>query len=206
MAAVSDTFRTAEFLVSEASGFRSRDVGSVDGPAPGLVAGNVLGKITNGTAAAAAQGGNTGNATSSAVTVGSKAIPGVYVVEFTAATAFFVIDPTGKQIGNGITGTAFSVTDHIDFTITAGGTPMVAGDGFNVTVAAGSGAYVAYAAAGTDGSQTVAGVLYEGVTDGTAVNRTIIARDAEVNLAHLTYTGTEATVVAGLAALGIITR
>jgi len=207
MTAVTDTFRTAEFLVSEGNGHRSREEVTVNAvSADGLVAGQVMGKIVVGTASAAAQGGNTGNATSSAVTVGSKAKPGVYIAEFTAATTFFVLDPDGINIGNGVTGTAFSVTDHIDFTLTAGGTPMVAGDGFNITVAAGSGQYVEYDAAGTTGAQTVAGVLYEGVPDGVAVDRTVIVRDAEVVLTHLTYTGTEATVVAGLKALGIVTR
>jgi len=205
MAAVNDTFRTAEFIVSEANGYRSRDEVTVIST-PALVAGNVLGKITVGTASAAAQGGNTGNATSSAVTVGTKAKPGVYIVEFTAATTFIVLDPDGIQIGNGVTGTAFSVSDHIDFTITAGGTPMVAGDGFNITVAAGSGKYAPYAAAATDGTATVAGILWEGTPASYDDVATIINRDAEVNLAHLTYTGTEAVVVAGLLALGIKAR
>lgn len=37
---------TAEFLVSEANGYRSRTTGTVTGPVGGLVAGTVLGKIT----------------------------------------------------------------------------------------------------------------------------------------------------------------
>jgi hypothetical protein len=130
----------------------------------------------------------------------------VYIVEFTAATTFVVLDPDGIQIGNGVTGTAFSVSDHIDFTLTAGGTPMVAGDGFNITVAAGSGKYAPYAAAGTDGTATVAGILWEGTSASYDDVATIINRDAEVTLAHLTYTGTEAVVVAGLLALGIKVR
>lgn len=205
MAAVTDTFRTAEFLISEANGYLSRDEVNVIST-PALVAGNVLGKITVGSASVAAQGGNTGNATSSAVTVGTKAKPGVYIVEFTAATTFIVIDPDGVQIGAGVTGVAFSVTDHIDFTITAGATPMVAGDGFNITVAAGSGKYAPYAAAATDGTATVAGILFEGAPASYDDVATIINRDAEVALAHLTYTGTEAVVVAGLLALGIKVR
>lgn len=205
MAAQTLGFRTAEFLVSEANGYLSRDEVSVTAVSA-LPAGQLLGKVTVGAATAAVQAGNTGNATISAVTVGTKTQPGVYVVEFTAATAFMVIAPNGHVIGNGVTGTAFAVTDHIDFTITAGGTPMVAGDGFNVTVAAGSGAYVAYSASATNGAANVAGILFEGVPASTTDNRTIINSDAEVNLAHVTYTGTKAVVVAGLAALGIKVR
>lgn len=205
MAAQTLGFRTAEFLVSESNGYQSRDEGTVTATAA-LPAGAVLGKVAVGAATAAAQAGNTGNATISAVTVGTKAEAGVYVVEFTAATAFIVIAPDGNQVGNGVTGVAFAVTDHIDFTITAGGTPMVAGDGFNVTVAAGSGAYVAYSASATNGAATVAGILFEGVPASTTDNRTIVNSNAEVNYAHLTVTGTKAVIVAGLAALGIKVR
>lgn len=205
MAIVNDTFRTAEFLVSEANGYRSRDEVTVL-TTPALVAGTLLGKITVGTATGAAQAGNTGNATIGAVTVGTKAKPGVYIVEFTAATTFIVLDPDGVVVGNGVTGTAFTVSDHIDFTVTAGGTPMVVGDGFNVTVAAGSGKYAPYAAAGTNGTAVVAGILYEGVDASFDDVAAIVNRDAEVALAALTYTGTEAVIVAGLAALGIKAR
>lgn len=197
--------RTAEFLVSESNGYRSREQASVTATTA-LPAGAVLGKVTVGSATAAAQSGNTGNATISAVTVGTKALPGVYVVEFTAATTFFVVAPDGDVIGTGVTGTAFSVTDHIDFTITAGGTAMVAGDGFNVTVAAGSGDYVAYSASATNGAATVAGILFEDVPASTTAIRTVVNADAEVNYAHLTVTGTKSVIVAGLAALGIKVR
>jgi hypothetical protein len=77
--------------------------------------------------------GSTGNATSSAITVGTKARPGVYTVLFTAATAFRVVDPRGRFIGTGATGAAFSA-DGISFTITAGGTAAVAGDSFSIVV------------------------------------------------------------------------
>ncbi len=75
-----------------------------------------------------------------------------------------------------------------------------------VTVGASSGAYVAYSASATNGAETVAGILFEGVPASTTADRTIINSDAEVNLAHVTYTGTKAVVVAGLAALGIKVR
>jgi len=206
MATLTEKVRNYEFIIEPASGDRSFEEVTVDATGAELLPGAVLGKVTVGTATAAAQAGNTGNATSSAVTVGTKAKPGVYVVEFTAATTFFVTDPDGVQIGNGVTGTAFSVTDHIDFTITAGGTPMVAGDGFNITVAAGSGKYVAYDAAATNGAAKVAGILLIGLEEDGEEKRAIVARDTTVKSYKLDYTGTEATVLAGLAALGIIAR
>ena len=198
-------FRTAEFLISEDPGLRSRDVVSVvGGVAPGLPAGRLLGKITAGAATAAAQAGNTGNATSSAVTTGVNVQPGVYKVEFLSATRFVVFAPDGALVGDGATGTAFSAGGHLTFTITAGVTAMVAGDGFNITVAAGNGTYVGWAENLTNGAAKIAGILYAPQI-GTAP-ATIIARDAVVNYAHLTHSGGKDNVIAGLLALGIVTR
>lgn len=70
-----------------------------------------------------------------------------------------------------------------------------------------SGKYKAYAAAATDGSQTVAGILVAAVdasggdTPGVAIVRHAIVADT-----NITYTGTKATVEAGLKALGIVPR
>jgi hypothetical protein len=67
-----------------------------------------------------------------------------------------------------------------------------------------NGNYVAYDEGADTGAEDVSGILFGGaIGTGPA---TVIVRDAEVNLAHLTYTGTEATVVAGLNALGIAVR
>jgi hypothetical protein len=54
-------FRAAEFLVSEANGFRAREVGTVvGGTAPGLPAGQVLGRLANGNYVAYDAGAETG--------------------------------------------------------------------------------------------------------------------------------------------------
>ncbi|WJN60933.1 hypothetical protein [Pseudomonas sp. SO81] len=76
-------------------------------------------------------GGNTGNGTMGAVTVSSAAV-GAYTVTFTSATAFNVTGPAGS-VGSGTTGTLFN-TGGLSFTINAGATPFVAGDGFTITV------------------------------------------------------------------------
>lgn len=206
MATLTEGARTAEFLQTLSNGYRSVDVVAVDADDTAIPAGAVLGKITSGAAVAAAQAGNTGDATSSAVTTGVNVQPGVYNVEFISATEFLVTDPDGNVLGNGATGAAFSAGSEIGFTITAGSTPMVVGDGFTITVAAGSGKHVVYAAAATDGSAKVSGILYAGVDADHDGDATVVVRDAEVKHAKLTYTGTEATVVAGLADLGIIAR
>ena len=68
-------------------------------------------------------------------------------------------------------------------------------------------AYVEYDAAGEDGSETVAGILFEGIGAETGP-RVVIDRDAETNGKIITYPAgsDEATVNAALAGLGIIVR
>lgn len=79
-------------------------------------------------------GGNTGTGTVSAgpTVNGATALNGVYTVTFTAATVFSVFDPNGRELLAGSTGVAYS-DGGIGFTITAGGTAFVAGDGFTMT-------------------------------------------------------------------------
>lgn len=90
-----------------------------------------------------------------------------------------------------------------DVTVDATAGALVAGNIMGIVTATGD--YEVYAAGETNGTEDVAGILYEGI-DASEAKRTMIVRDCEVSLADLTYTGTEATVVAELAALGIITR
>lgn len=207
MATVTELARNYEFLIQPANGDRSFEEVTVAAGGADRLGGTVLGKLTAGTVgAAAAQSGNTGNATVSTVTKGVNVKSGTYNIEFVSATEFILIDPTGAVVGNGQTGTAFSDGAHLSFTITAGGTAMVAGDGFTVAVALGNGDYVPYDAAATNGAATVAGILLMDIASGVTAKRAIVARDATVKNYKLIYTGTEATVVAGLAALGIIAR
>lgn len=200
--------RTAEYLISEAPGHLSREAVTVNAAAGALEAGTVLGQITLGAATAAAKGGNTGNATISAVTRGAGCKVGVYQLIHTAATLFDVIDPDGFKLKSGATGVAYS--DDLGFTVTAGGTPMVAGDGFNITVAAGSKKYVQLSETATDGSGIAAGILFEGIGAVEDV-RTITRRSAEVKASQLTwFTDADSDQIAAgklqLAALGIIAR
>jgi len=79
-------------------------------------------------------GYNTGNGTinTPTFTVGCPYVD--WIVTLTAATTFEVRTVDGDQfIGTGSTGTAFTFRG-VSFTITAGGTPFVAGDSFRVVV------------------------------------------------------------------------
>jgi hypothetical protein len=122
------------FIVSVGNGHQSFDQVTLTGGAK-VLAGAVLGVILAGlTAAAAALGTNTGNGTFGAITLTTVATEiGTYDVAFTDATHYTVTAPDGST-STGTTGVAFAALG-IGFTITAGGTPMVAGDGFTITTA-----------------------------------------------------------------------
>jgi hypothetical protein len=167
------------------------------------------------TAVAAANGGNTGNGTSSAVTTTGHAPKlGVYTVEFDDATHYVVSDPTGIEVGHGVTGTAFS-GGGLGFTITAGGTAFVAGDSFAVTVAPNANAnkYVTCIYTAVDGSQVPAAILY-GTVDATLADQPAagVTRAAEVNASELIWdpswsaAAIAASGLPGLIKLGIIPR
>ncbi len=196
---------TGEYIISEASGNRSRANITLGINAAAVVAGTVLGAGMAGVSAAKS-GGNTGNATMSAITIGSGAKLGIYTIRMLTATTYVVEDPDGNVIGNGSTGVAFS--DDIGFTMTVGGTPMVAGDGFDVTVSATS--YGPLDLAATTGLQNPVGILYGSqAISATATAQVAHVRDCEVNGACLTYpagitTPQKAAVHAALAANHVI--
>lgn len=79
--------------------------------------------------------GATGNYTASAVTAVPPAQAGTYVGTFTDATHYDVVDGSGNFIASGTTGVAFGA-GGLGFTITAGGTAAVEGDGFHIAVTA----------------------------------------------------------------------
>jgi hypothetical protein len=143
-----------------------------------LPAGTALARLQAATSAVKASGANTGNATVSAVTTLAGAKPGIYTVRFTAATTFNVEDPNGDPIGSGTTGVAFA--DDLGFTITAGGTPMVAGDGFDITVAA-NGNWKVWDPTATDGTENWQGFLW-GDRSNLATTQKAVATVREVTI------------------------
>jgi len=208
MTVLNEGKHTGEFLLSEGNGSISRETVTISSAAAALVPGTVLGKITLGAVTSAAVAGNTGNGTMGSVTLSLGAKPGVYkltIVEPASnAGAFVVEDPDGIIIGNGDVAAAFSA-GGLAFTLADGATDFASGDQFNITVAAGSGKYVAYDSAATNGAAVAAGVLYAAAPDSASDQKAVaIVRMAEVIEAELT--GIDAAAKLQLAALNIICR
>ena len=160
------------FLVSEPSNNRVSREQAMIGPVTDrdrIVAGTVFGTVVLGAATAVPQkagsnAANTGTGTiamDAATPVLADAAPGVYQVTFTGPTTFTVEKPNGDQIGEGATGQAFS--DDVKFTITAGATAFVAGDGFKITVAPGSGLNVPLSIAALNGGQIATKIIGRGL-------------------------------------------
>lgn len=213
-----DTARTAGYIVSEASGTRSREQITIASGAGALKAGTVLSEVAAATGTASATvaalvGTGNGALTLADPAVGAGVKAGVYKVlcvdPETDGGTFAVEDPDGIIIGTAVVGTAF--TGVIKFTIADGSTDFIAGSWFPVTVTKADpsavGKYVPY-----DGTRPAKAVLYEGCDATSAdVRRVVTARDAEVQIAMLVYadgvTELEKTAaLASLATLGIIGR
>ncbi len=207
--ALTEANRAGEFLLAEGNGYYSREEVTLVANSGALVAGTVLGKITKaGTASAVAFAGNTGDGAMGAITVGAGAMAGVYKLVITEPGTnvgnFIVEGPDGVVIGQGDVGSAFSA-GGLSFTLADGAADFVAGDGFNITVAAGSGKYKPYNNANTDGSETAVAILYAPAVNSAADQAVaVIARHAEVDGNLLT--GNDANGTADLAAVGIIVR
>jgi hypothetical protein len=149
-----------------------------------------------------------------AITVGAGAKPGVYTLTIiepgTNVGTFIVVDPDGIEIGTGVVAAAF-VAGGLSFTLADGSTDFVAGDGFLITVAAGSGKYTAVDVAGTDGRQTACAIIWDKCDASSADTKAAaITRDAEVNKEDLDWgslnAGQITTARAQLALVGILVR
>lgn len=133
------------------------------------VRGELLGKISKGAATSAAKaGGNTGNGTlvlDATTPVLAKAVVGVTALRFTTTTNVQLLDGNGLSMGNyvigGATGNNITIADRFKFVLTQGATPFAVGDGFDITLAAGSGQYVLATSAAVDGSDVPDAILLE---------------------------------------------
>jgi hypothetical protein len=174
--------------------------------------GLIVGKVADAApGAGVATGGNTGNGTMGATTGQLGIQVGVYNIEFIAATKFNVHDPVGNFIGEGATGVAFAT--QVGFTITAGGTAFVAGDSWNITVAAGSGKVVPLSLTAVDGSAVPVGVVVrqQMVPSGADAPVVLVERLAILLSDGLIFpagasTPQKTAIRAQLAALGLIVR
>ena len=175
MATINENPRIGDVVLEEAAlgSYRyTRETVTLVSGTPASIIGQVLGKISIGGATAAAKtGGNTGNGTlvmDGTTPVLVNAQVGVYTVTCTAAgtnsATFRVVDPTGRVLGdvsfNG-SGASATFSDEIKFTVTDGATDFIVGDGFTVTIAAGSGKYTQVNPAAVDGSAVAAAILLE---------------------------------------------
>jgi hypothetical protein len=213
MSSLTEKLHASGFILSEGEGNISRE-NAILLSGQNLGAGAVLGKkATAGTAAGAADAGNTGTSTIGTVSAGGGAKPGVYTIVMVGAGAtapFEVQDPDGLQIGDGKIGTAFS--GDVVFTITNVGGTTVAGDRYTVTVSQLTTKYLVLTPAATDGSQRAAGVLVDAV-DATSSDLPclVLARLAEVNANELVWPGgitaaQKDIAIAQLTKLGIVSR
>jgi hypothetical protein len=150
----------------------SQDRGTLTGGSYEL--GTVLGRITLdddvtvAAAGAGVAGANTGNGTctpdaTTPLLAGAKA--GIYTAKCIAAATnggtFRVYDPDGLVLGDVAVGTAWA--SGIKFLIADGTADFAVGDGFAITVAAGSGKFTIFDPAGLDGRQYPVAVLLANV-------------------------------------------
>ncbi len=214
-----------EGLLSEAPRSRSREKATIKSGSGVIKPGAILGQITVGTPTSAAKsGGNTGTGTltvdgTTPALAGAKV--GVYAVRcIIAATnngTFSVTDPGGNQIGTIVMAAgAGAFANQIKFALADGGTDFAVGDGFDITVPAGSLKWAPSPnglTAGIEGAEVARAIALYGC-DATSADQdiAIIARDAEWRIGALFYDSTvdddtkKATKRAQLAAQGIIAR
>lgn len=203
-----------DIIRQELPNFASRGVGTIlSGQV--LKRGAVLGAVLFGAAVAAAFSLNAANTgTVGAVTVSDGAKPGVYKVVIiepvTNAGKFTVEDPDGVTIGTGNVAAVFN-GGGLSFTVSDGATDFISGEGFNITVAAGSGKYKLAPETSTDGSDAGTAILLEDVdaTAGDVPNVLILLREAQVDATSLIYDASvnddtkKTAIQAGLTAKGI---
>lgn len=205
-------------------GTYSREVVTVVSGTAAFALGMVLGQITKGAATSAAKsGGNTGNGTLTmdvTTPVKTDAKVGVYTVRFTAAATnngtFRVTDPDGIVIGDVVmAGGAGAFDNDIKFAVADGGTDFIVGDGFDITVAAGSGKWARHNPTAVDGRQIAKGVALQPVDASLAdvADVVILARGpAEVSNLGLQWDASVSTnnlklaAMEQLKAVGIVTR
>lgn len=189
-----DTFSSAPAILVGAGSVVTRKITLLSGE--NRKRGAVLGKTNIGAAASAAKaGGNTGTGalTLDAVTpVKAGAKVGVYQVRFIAAAAnngtFRVTDPDGFDIGEVVMAAGAGAFDNdIKFAIADGGTDFIVGDGFDVTIAAGTGKYKLSAAAAVDGSAIPSVILAEDCDASGGDKDTVAYIAATVDENALTY-------------------
>lgn len=161
----------------------------------------------------------TGNGVMSAISLGPQAQTGTYRIQNTSAVTnggvFSVVAPNGSALasftmtaGAGLT-TAYE-SDHVNFSLTDGSTDFALGDYFHIGVIDGANKVAAWTPGAADGTEDVAGILFDAV-DATAGDQrgVIFARDCVINWNEVAW-GASVTAAqkvsarAALAALGVV--
>ncbi|AFL75397.1 head decoration protein [Thiocystis violascens] len=169
-----------------------------------LARGQVLGIKLSGAVAAKVSGTGDGNVAAASITLGPKALPGVYVLTCTAEAAnagtFKVRAPNGERLANLTVASAYA-TDQINLTVPDGANDWDIGDIVTVTV---TGKAVAYAPTATDGSEKAALILADALTVGTSDLAAVAYRTGGFARAQLT--GIDDAAVLALDARSIFVR
>ena len=210
-----------EHILSEANSFRSREEGVVDASQT-LVAGQVVGKITEGAKTASGAAGvpaPAGATITASPTAAVNTKTGVHRFECIVggsgtASKWRHTDPDGEFVGIATGNTAYAGGGLSGLTITDSGTDPVAGEAFEVTVtgAAGSGRIVMHDPEATNGAEDAYGILFDAVTTGVGETAKCVlhVRDCEVDSALIAWddqNNTEkAAAIAQLAEKGVIFR
>lgn len=223
MSLITETKRVSDVLLFEKGeefNYTRDQITVINGTAASVV-GQVLGQITIGAATSAAKsGGNTGAGTlvlDVTTPILANASVGIYTVRVPVVGTFIVTDPKGVVIGDAIYAAGATVTfsDRIKFAFHDDvSTHYVAGDGFDITIAAGSGKWAQVAPAAVDGTQNAAGILITPFTatlgadfTGVAVTRgPAILKSSGIAYTSGMTTPQKTAAVAQLQALGITTR
>jgi len=214
----------AEFIMSEASGKRSREAVTV-GASQTIVPGQVLGVLKSGSAAVTVSaptivGTGDGVLTKANPANSASVKAGTYTVLFvtpedTGVSQFEVLRPDGSVDGAGAIGVAYD--GEVKFTVADGSADFIAGSKITLAVSiadqAGAGEYVAYDQDAVTGAEVAVAVAIYGCTTGVSETASIaaIVRDAEVNGNILTWhtdatDGEKAAGCVNLAKTGIIVR
>lgn len=190
-----------DWLLSEASGMRSRKDVVVNTSGAAIKSGTVMETAARANAFSAAKPGNTGNGAMGAVTVTGPAVPGVYRLVMTGAgatAAFKIVGPDGNDLATaGAVASAYSA-HGLAFTLADGAVDFAIGDEIVITVDTNEFTWTPW-----NGAGTVGGILYNDVPSEAGDYRcTMLVRDCEVARAALI--GLDSAAETALEALGII--
>jgi hypothetical protein len=195
--------RTGCYLLSEAPGTYSRDLGFLGPITEPLQPGQVLGRQYG--ADITPKVGQVGGGTVTLQKIGAHIKAGAYTLTCTALTGggvFAVTAPDGARLADAQVGVPYD-SPALAFTIAAAGAAFAVNDAFTITVA--QGYFGPIDPAATNGLQVARGILYEGEMPMADPRPVVLhVRDCEVRAGDLE--GLTPTTADQLRGMGIIVR